>query len=181
MFCRTVNAITQDVRGSNYCYLGVVQDQKDKTIIIGALDNLTKGSSGQAIQNANLMLNEKRLWGWRWSLVFHEFVKMKNLKKKRRIQIISIAFVALATATILTGFAMKDGINFFKSPTQVAKIHPTQMRYSGSAGWWRRAVCFEVLVKPFHLMLRMVMKVLVLNLQGSYPIYLKKSGYGCNG
>ncbi|MEK9992811.1 MAG: cytochrome c biogenesis protein CcmE, partial [Paracoccaceae bacterium] len=30
---------------------------------------------------------------------------MKNLKKKRRIQIISIAFVALATATILIGFA----------------------------------------------------------------------------
>lgn len=55
---------TQDVRGSNYCYLGVVQDRKqDKTIIIGALDNLTKGSSGQAIQNANLMLNEKETLG----------------------------------------------------------------------------------------------------------------------
>ena len=67
---------------------------------------------------------KKRLWGWRWSLVFHEFVKMKNLKKKRRIQIISIAFVALATATILIGFAMKDGINFFKSPTQVVQNTP---------------------------------------------------------
>ena len=55
---------TQDVRGSNYCYLGVVQDRKqDKTIIIGALDNLTKGSSGQAIQNANLMLDEKETLG----------------------------------------------------------------------------------------------------------------------
>ena len=49
---------------------------------------------------------------------------MKNLKKKRRIQIVSIAFVALAVATILIGFAMKDGINFFKSPTQVIEVTP---------------------------------------------------------
>ena len=49
---------------------------------------------------------------------------MKNLKKKRRVQIVSIAFVALAVATILIGFAMKDGINFFKSPTQVVELTP---------------------------------------------------------
>ena len=49
---------------------------------------------------------------------------MKNLKKKRRIQIISIAFVALAAATILIGYAMRDGINFFKSPTQVVENTP---------------------------------------------------------
>jgi len=49
---------------------------------------------------------------------------MKNLKKKRRIQIISIAFIALAAATILIGFAMRDGINFFKSPTQVVENTP---------------------------------------------------------
>ncbi|MDG1155815.1 MAG: cytochrome c maturation protein CcmE, partial [Paracoccaceae bacterium] len=49
---------------------------------------------------------------------------MKNLKKKRRVQIVSIAFIALAVATILIGFAMKDGINFFKSPTQVIEVSP---------------------------------------------------------
>jgi len=49
---------------------------------------------------------------------------MKNLKKKRRVQIVGIAFVALAVATILIGFAMKDGINFFKSPTQVIEVTP---------------------------------------------------------
>ena len=49
---------------------------------------------------------------------------MKNLKKKRRVQIVSIAFVALAVATVLIGFAMKDGINFFKSPTQVIEVTP---------------------------------------------------------
>ena len=49
---------------------------------------------------------------------------MKNLKKNRRIQIISIAFVALAVATTLIGFAMRDGINFFKSPTEVVENTP---------------------------------------------------------
>lgn len=45
------------VRGSNFCHIGVVADRLEKrTIVIAALDNLTKGSSGQAIQNANLML-----------------------------------------------------------------------------------------------------------------------------
>ena len=48
----------------------------------------------------------------------------EEFKKKRRDQIVSIAFVALAVATILIGFAMKDGINFFKSPTQVIEVTP---------------------------------------------------------
>ena len=62
---------TQDVRGSNYCYIGVVGDRKhDKCVIIGVLDNLTKGSSGQAIQNANLMLNEKETLGLQMVPVF---------------------------------------------------------------------------------------------------------------
>jgi len=48
---------TRHVRGSNYCHIGVVADrQNGRTIVFSALDNLTKGSSGQAIQNANLML-----------------------------------------------------------------------------------------------------------------------------
>ena len=48
---------THHVRGSNFCHIGVVGDRlPGRTIVVGALDNLTKGSSGQAIQNANLML-----------------------------------------------------------------------------------------------------------------------------
>lgn len=50
---------------------------------------------------------------------------MKGLKKKRRIQIIVLAFVAMAIATGLVGYAMKDGINFFRSPTQVAEEPPS--------------------------------------------------------
>lgn len=48
---------TRHVRGSNFCHLGVVQDRRQgRAIVVAALDNLTKGSSGQAVQNANLML-----------------------------------------------------------------------------------------------------------------------------
>ncbi|MBL4808119.1 MAG: N-acetyl-gamma-glutamyl-phosphate reductase [Rhodobacteraceae bacterium] len=48
---------TRHVRGSNYCHIGVVADRRSgRAMVFSALDNLTKGSSGQAIQNANLML-----------------------------------------------------------------------------------------------------------------------------
>lgn len=49
---------TRHIRGSNFCHIGVVADRiEGRAIVIAALDNLTKGSSGQALQNANLMLN----------------------------------------------------------------------------------------------------------------------------
>ena len=48
---------TRHIRGSNFCHLGVVGDRiAGRAIVVAALDNLTKGSSGQALQNANLML-----------------------------------------------------------------------------------------------------------------------------
>jgi len=48
---------TRHIRGSNFCHIGVAADRiEGRTIITAALDNLTKGSSGQALQNANLML-----------------------------------------------------------------------------------------------------------------------------
>ena len=48
---------TRDVAGSNFCHIGVVGDRiAGRAIVVSVLDNLTKGSSGQALQNANLML-----------------------------------------------------------------------------------------------------------------------------
>ena len=48
---------TRHIRGSNFCHIGVSGDRiEGRAIVIAALDNLTKGSSGQALQNANLML-----------------------------------------------------------------------------------------------------------------------------
>ncbi len=47
---------TRHVRGSNFVHVGVVEDRvPGRTIVIAALDNLVKGASGQAVQNANLM------------------------------------------------------------------------------------------------------------------------------
>ena len=48
---------TRHIRGSNFVHLGVAADRIDgRAVVMAALDNLTKGSSGQALQNANLML-----------------------------------------------------------------------------------------------------------------------------
>lgn len=47
---------TRHVRGTNRCEISVHQDRvPGRVIIIGAIDNLIKGSSGQALQNINLM------------------------------------------------------------------------------------------------------------------------------
>lgn len=46
-----------DVQGSNFVHLGVAGDRiSGRAIVVATLDNLNKGSSGQALQNANLML-----------------------------------------------------------------------------------------------------------------------------
>jgi N-acetyl-gamma-glutamyl-phosphate reductase len=48
---------TRSIAGSNFVHVGVLGDRIPGRAIVGVtLDNLTKGSSGQAIQNANLML-----------------------------------------------------------------------------------------------------------------------------
>lgn len=49
---------------------------------------------------------------------------MKSLKKQRRIQIIAVAVVALIAATAMIGYGLRDGINFFRSPTQVTQSPP---------------------------------------------------------
>jgi cytochrome c-type biogenesis protein CcmE len=51
---------------------------------------------------------------------------MKSLKKTRRVQIVAIAAVALVMATALIGYGMRDGINFFRSPTQVLAEPPSE-------------------------------------------------------
>jgi N-acetyl-gamma-glutamyl-phosphate reductase len=48
---------TRHVRGSNMTFIGLAKDRvPGRAIICSALDNLTKGASGQAVQNMNLML-----------------------------------------------------------------------------------------------------------------------------
>ena len=50
---------------------------------------------------------------------------MKGLKKQRRIQVIAVAVVALIAATALIGYAMRDGINFFRAPSQIMAEPPS--------------------------------------------------------
>ncbi len=47
---------TKDVRGSNYCDIYPVYDERtNMVIVISVIDNLIKGASGVAIQNMNIM------------------------------------------------------------------------------------------------------------------------------
>lgn len=50
---------------------------------------------------------------------------LKSLKKQRRIQVIALATVALILSTALIGYGMRDGINFFRSPSQVVAEPPS--------------------------------------------------------
>lgn len=49
---------------------------------------------------------------------------MKTLAKRRRIQVVALAFASLIVATALIGYAMRDGINLYRSPSQVAEVPP---------------------------------------------------------
>jgi N-acetyl-gamma-glutamyl-phosphate reductase len=46
------------VRGSNYCDIGAfeVDKERNRAVIVSVIDNLTKGASGQAVQNMNIMM-----------------------------------------------------------------------------------------------------------------------------
>jgi cytochrome c-type biogenesis protein CcmE len=47
-----------------------------------------------------------------------------GLKKKRRMQLIALGAVMLVAATALIGWGMRDGIEFFRSPSDVAEAPP---------------------------------------------------------
>jgi N-acetyl-gamma-glutamyl-phosphate reductase len=48
---------TRHVRGANLCRIGVAEDRRPgRAVLVSVIDNLMKGASGQAVQNANLML-----------------------------------------------------------------------------------------------------------------------------
>lgn len=49
---------------------------------------------------------------------------MKSLKKKRRIQIIVAAAMALVLAVGLIGYGFRDGINLYRSPSQMTENPP---------------------------------------------------------
>lgn len=62
---------TGQVTGSNLCHIGVIAERSEgRALVVAALDNLAKGSSGQAVQNANLMLGVDETTGLMLAPVF---------------------------------------------------------------------------------------------------------------
>ena len=49
---------------------------------------------------------------------------MRGLKKQRRIQVIMLAIVCLAGAAALIGYGFRDGINFFRPPSDIVAAPP---------------------------------------------------------
>ncbi len=55
---------TKNVRGSNYCDIGVhVSEPDGRAVIVTAIDNLVKGASGEAVQNMNIILGYPETMG----------------------------------------------------------------------------------------------------------------------
>ena len=55
---------TNDVINTNKCLISVCESKdKNKFIILSAIDNLIKGGAGQAIQNFNILFNFKKNMG----------------------------------------------------------------------------------------------------------------------
>ena len=72
-----------------------------------------------------------------------------GLRKRRRIQLVVAGAVLLAAATALVGYAMRDGIEFFRSPSQLAErpaarrraLPPRRPRRRGLGGARSAARC----------------------------------------
>jgi N-acetyl-gamma-glutamyl-phosphate reductase len=61
----------RNVRGSNFCDVGVYADPRTgRAVIVSAIDNLVKGASGQAVQNMNLMMGFEETAGLRFAALF---------------------------------------------------------------------------------------------------------------
>ncbi|MFC1542261.1 N-acetyl-gamma-glutamyl-phosphate reductase [Pseudomonadota bacterium] len=54
---------TQGVKGSNRCDIGVAVIGVNQAVVVSCIDNLLKGASGQALQNANIMFGFEEALG----------------------------------------------------------------------------------------------------------------------
>ncbi len=61
----------RNVRGSNFCDIGVYADQRTgRAVVVTAIDNLVKGASGQAVQNMNIMMGFEETAGLKFAALF---------------------------------------------------------------------------------------------------------------
>ena len=61
---------TNQVRGSNYCDIGIKVNSNNTAVIVSVIDNLVKGASGQAVQNMNVMMGYEESTGLETPPVF---------------------------------------------------------------------------------------------------------------
>lgn len=54
---------------------------------------------------------------------------LKSLKKRRRMQVLAAASVALLISAGLIGYGFRDGINLYRSPSQVTEAAPSPDEY----------------------------------------------------
>lgn len=54
---------------------------------------------------------------------------LKSLKKRRRVQVIIATSVAMLLAVLLIGYGFRDGINLYRSPSQVQALAPDADEY----------------------------------------------------
>ena len=58
------------VRGTNYCDIGALVTDGGRLVMVSVIDNLTKGASGQAVQNMNLMFGLDETLGLKASALY---------------------------------------------------------------------------------------------------------------
>jgi len=62
---------TKNVQGTNFCHVGLqVNPRTDRLLVVTAIDNLTKGAAGQALQNMNIMMGYEEMTGINSMAVF---------------------------------------------------------------------------------------------------------------
>ncbi len=61
----------RNVRGSNFCDIGVYADVRTgRAVVVAAIDNLVKGAAGQAVQNMNIMTGMDETEGLKFAGLF---------------------------------------------------------------------------------------------------------------
>ena len=62
---------TNSVINTNECKISVINSkEKNRIIILSAIDNLIKGGSGQAVQNLNMIYDFNLTEGLKWENIF---------------------------------------------------------------------------------------------------------------
>jgi N-acetyl-gamma-glutamyl-phosphate reductase len=61
----------RNVRGSNFCDIGVYADPRTgRAVLVAAIDNLVKGAAGQAVQNMNIFMGFEETAGLKFAALF---------------------------------------------------------------------------------------------------------------